>query len=344
MTRSPRTSAGACSSWSTAGPRRKRPRARAARAHPFRQLVHPPERGRGPRSLGFTACGRRPVGRAPARHRRRRRLRRLVESTIDAARLRPVDPDWPGLRRRRRDAGRPLRRSDRRRIAGRPRAGREGIRRRRTRFRGRRLLRDQQPRVRVRQHRRPAGDRARHHRHLRRHPPTRPGRVRRAGDRCRRVGLGELDGAAAGARCGGDRARRRRPRRRRARSTTKSCSSPSAWPRSSCSSRFDSFNAKAHWRASRASAWARRSSTRASTSGTTSSTRRARHRLRRRGNAEATRRPRRAKACRSALAHDRRTARKAGIESTGHAIPGGETWGPFPQNLFMAGGDRRATI
>jgi predicted Zn-dependent protease len=38
------------------------------------------------------------------------------------------------------------------------------------------------------------------------------------------------------------------------------------------------------------------------------------------------------------LAHDRRTARKAGTESTGHAIPGGETWGPYPQNLFVAGG------
>jgi predicted Zn-dependent protease len=39
------------------------------------------------------------------------------------------------------------------------------------------------------------------------------------------------------------------------------------------------------------------------------------------------------------LVHDRRTARKAATESTGHAVPGGETWGPFPQNLFMAGGD-----
>jgi predicted Zn-dependent protease len=39
------------------------------------------------------------------------------------------------------------------------------------------------------------------------------------------------------------------------------------------------------------------------------------------------------------LAHDRRTARKAGTESTGHAVVGGETWGPFPQNIFMAGGD-----
>jgi predicted Zn-dependent protease len=39
------------------------------------------------------------------------------------------------------------------------------------------------------------------------------------------------------------------------------------------------------------------------------------------------------------LAHDRRTARKAGTESTGHAVVGGETWGPFPQNLFMGGSD-----
>jgi predicted Zn-dependent protease len=41
----------------------------------------------------------------------------------------------------------------------------------------------------------------------------------------------------------------------------------------------------------------------------------------------------------SALVHDRRTARKAGVESTGHAVPGGESWGPMPGNLFMEGGD-----
>jgi predicted Zn-dependent protease len=39
------------------------------------------------------------------------------------------------------------------------------------------------------------------------------------------------------------------------------------------------------------------------------------------------------------LAHDRRTAKKAGVESTGHAIPGSETWGPVPTNVFMGGGD-----
>jgi predicted Zn-dependent protease len=38
------------------------------------------------------------------------------------------------------------------------------------------------------------------------------------------------------------------------------------------------------------------------------------------------------------VAHDRRTARKADTASTGHAIPGGEAWGAFPQNVFMAGG------
>lgn len=38
-----------------------------------------------------------------------------------------------------------------------------------------------------------------------------------------------------------------------------------------------------------------------------------------------------------ALVHDRRTARKAGVTSTGHAIAGGEQWGPMPDNLFMAG-------
>jgi predicted Zn-dependent protease len=42
----------------------------------------------------------------------------------------------------------------------------------------------------------------------------------------------------------------------------------------------------------------------------------------------------------SALAHDRRTASKAGADSTGHAVPGGEIWGPFPTDAFMAGGDK----
>lgn len=39
------------------------------------------------------------------------------------------------------------------------------------------------------------------------------------------------------------------------------------------------------------------------------------------------------------LAHDRRTARKTAAESTGHAIPGGERWGAFPSNLFLTPGD-----
>lgn len=42
------------------------------------------------------------------------------------------------------------------------------------------------------------------------------------------------------------------------------------------------------------------------------------------------------------LAHDRRTARRAGVESTGHAIPGGDVWGPVPTNLFLAAADARA--
>ncbi len=37
------------------------------------------------------------------------------------------------------------------------------------------------------------------------------------------------------------------------------------------------------------------------------------------------------------LVYDRRTARKAGVASTGHAVPGGEVWGPYPDNVFMAG-------
>ena len=39
------------------------------------------------------------------------------------------------------------------------------------------------------------------------------------------------------------------------------------------------------------------------------------------------------------LAHDRRTARQAGTESTGHAVPGGEVWGAFPTNLFFGTGE-----
>ena len=39
------------------------------------------------------------------------------------------------------------------------------------------------------------------------------------------------------------------------------------------------------------------------------------------------------------LAHDRRTARKAGVESTGNAVPGGAQWGAVPENIFMDGGD-----
>jgi predicted Zn-dependent protease len=42
----------------------------------------------------------------------------------------------------------------------------------------------------------------------------------------------------------------------------------------------------------------------------------------------------------TALAHDRRTARKAGTESTGHAVPGGESAGPFPTHVFLEPGTR----
>jgi predicted Zn-dependent protease len=40
----------------------------------------------------------------------------------------------------------------------------------------------------------------------------------------------------------------------------------------------------------------------------------------------------------TALAHDRRTARKAGTESTGHAIPGGDAAGAFPTNMLLSAG------
>ncbi|GAC1330607.1 MAG: TldD/PmbA family protein [Mycobacteriales bacterium] len=49
----------------------------------------------------------------------------------------------------------------------------------------------------------------------------------------------------------------------------------------------------------------------------------------------------------SALAHDRRTAAAAGTISTGHAIEGGESFGPVPSNLFLApgpGGDAAAMV
>ena len=38
------------------------------------------------------------------------------------------------------------------------------------------------------------------------------------------------------------------------------------------------------------------------------------------------------------LLHSRRTAAKAGVTSTGHAIPGGDVFGPFAMNMFIGGG------
>ena len=38
------------------------------------------------------------------------------------------------------------------------------------------------------------------------------------------------------------------------------------------------------------------------------------------------------------LAQDRRTAKKAGLESTGHAVPGAEGFGPIATQVFVAGG------
>ena len=40
----------------------------------------------------------------------------------------------------------------------------------------------------------------------------------------------------------------------------------------------------------------------------------------------------------TALAHDRRTAAKAGTESTGHAVPGGDSFGAFPTQMVLAPG------
>lgn len=41
-----------------------------------------------------------------------------------------------------------------------------------------------------------------------------------------------------------------------------------------------------------------------------------------------------------ALCHDRRTAKAAGAASTGHAVPGGATWGAMPANLILEPGER----
>jgi predicted Zn-dependent protease len=39
------------------------------------------------------------------------------------------------------------------------------------------------------------------------------------------------------------------------------------------------------------------------------------------------------------LVHNRRTAAKAGVESTGNAVPGGDVFGPFSVNMFIGRGD-----
>ena len=43
----------------------------------------------------------------------------------------------------------------------------------------------------------------------------------------------------------------------------------------------------------------------------------------------------------SAVPHDRRSARQADTESTGHAIPGGASWGAIPTNLHLLPSDNR---
>jgi len=42
----------------------------------------------------------------------------------------------------------------------------------------------------------------------------------------------------------------------------------------------------------------------------------------------------------TSLLHSRRTAKKAGTESTGHAALGAEMWGPFAWNMYIGGGDK----
>jgi predicted Zn-dependent protease len=41
----------------------------------------------------------------------------------------------------------------------------------------------------------------------------------------------------------------------------------------------------------------------------------------------------------TALVHDRRTARKMGAESTGHAFSDSDAYGPYPSNLFLGAAD-----
>ncbi len=41
-----------------------------------------------------------------------------------------------------------------------------------------------------------------------------------------------------------------------------------------------------------------------------------------------------------AVAHNRRTAKRAGVEPNGNSVPGADGWGPTPTNLFVGGGDR----
>ncbi len=40
------------------------------------------------------------------------------------------------------------------------------------------------------------------------------------------------------------------------------------------------------------------------------------------------------------VAHNRKTAKKFGVASTGNNIPGSEGWGPVPTNVFVGGGER----
>jgi predicted Zn-dependent protease len=43
------------------------------------------------------------------------------------------------------------------------------------------------------------------------------------------------------------------------------------------------------------------------------------------------------------MVHDRRTAAKLDVTSTGHAFPGSDAYGPFPANMFMGTGSAAGT-
>ena len=158
----------------------------------------------------------------------RQRCAALVARTAEAARLRPVDPDWPGLSE---PAPTTFTGSydarDRRRLAGRPCRVGARVRRRSRRSRDGGVLRDRGQRRGVRQLRGPAGGGPDQLRRLSTglpapRGPTRPPVVRRA-----RWPISTVWCSVAEPRPGRG---ARSAQVTSSRATTKWCSSPAAWP------------------------------------------------------------------------------------------------------------------